>query len=322
MARRREVRYVIRRRRIRKPKRLQRRKSVRSSKLVTKPKSSSVVKVVRSILSFLPGQTVIQPLADMIFKGLGYSDTVTCASHDGGENFQAAVSVVGLVSCTSVKVQDIVAFASNSVRTEKNEVYEGAKFKTKISVVRMLNFEISLRNTTPVGTKTGNWAAWLKLIKHEDQGKDDHIYTYKDLSEMSFATVATAREDIVLRVPRFHPHWKCGRELLLTDTVAVLYVGFEDINRNVYTNFTSSDFCCSGTISSSFVVLAEHPGNYPKEGSYKMKDVFSSFDYLIYGNGNKYKVKSTKVQRHENKMYIRGKVKVEVEEEEDDMVVI
>lgn len=323
MARHRDAKLSVRQR-YRGPKRNGLKKgSNRSGKLVTKPKTSSVVKVVRSILSYLPGQTAIQPLADIIFKGLGYSSAVTVTlSEDGEKNFNAAVNVVGLMSSTLIRSRDLVAFASNSIRAEQNEVYKGASFSTKIDIIHVLNLEVSLRNTSPVGTKTGNWAAWLKLIKHDKQSGDPHPYTYKDLSEMSFATVATAREDIVLRVPKFHPHWKCGRELLLEDVIAILYIGFEDLNREKYADFSASDFSCSGTISSNFVVLAEHPGNYAKTGNYKMEDQFADYDYLVYGNQVKYKVKSTKTQEYDNKEFISGKIKDESSEEETRMVVI
>lgn len=254
-----------------------RRRATLASKTTTLNRPPSLVSTVRSILSYLPGQSVIKPLADFIFKGFGY----TASGKVSALNFSGNVSFVGLYAKAQLRVSDLIAFERSSVRSETGEVYDGASFKTKIQYVKLMELELVLRNTTPSGKKTGNWSAFIRVFKHVDQLKDDVVYSYKDICEMPGAKTATASENIVIKILNFPPHWYCGRELELSNVFATVHIGFEDLNRINYVEFTSDDFSCSGTISAKFKVLGVCPGESTIASYYDIKDCYSNHDMTV-----------------------------------------
>jgi hypothetical protein len=114
---------------------------------VTPSKSSPFVTAVRSLLSNLPRQADIKPLADIAFKAYGFSTSVTIT----GNQVQATTtSLVGFYSATAICVRDLIAFANTSFRSEAGEVYAGAQAQSKIDIVKILNMQIAIRNTTTI----------------------------------------------------------------------------------------------------------------------------------------------------------------------------
>lgn len=270
-------RQILRRQRRRIP---IKRKSLKLSKVKATTTGNPIVKAVRSVLSYLPGQAVVGPLADLAFKIFGVTSSVPKTA--GTYN---AVNIVGCYAAVNITVGDLIAFSENSTRSESGEIYKGASAKTKIQTVKMLALAISIRNTTPLGTKEGNWAAYFRPIKSSKTKSDRTIYTYKNIVELVGAKNATAREDIVLNINRFPTYWLCGRELAIADVIGILYIGFEDLNRIAYTDLTSKEFSCSATISSEMLILENLPGNGLATFDYDLDDKYSYYTHhLVVGS--------------------------------------
>jgi hypothetical protein len=213
---------------------------------------------------------VIKPLADIAFKAFGFTNLAIRVKDNDGE--ATNVQMVGLYSATVIRVRHLLAFANTSVRFESGEIYAGASAKSKIDVVKLLSMNIAIRNTTPVSDKQGNWAAFLRLVKSGTMATFKGAYTYKSILEFPGARSATAREDLKIVIPRFLSYWKCGRDMDLDDVIGILFVGFEDLNRKDYGDFTAGDFSCSVTEGCDMLVLNTKPGNYMNTFTYALDD--------------------------------------------------
>jgi hypothetical protein len=183
------------------------------SKATTSTTSSPFVTAVRSLLSYLPGQSVIKPLADIAFKAFGFTN-LSFKIKDS--NIEAReVQMVGLYSATILRVRHILAFANSTTRSEAGEIYQGALASYKIAVIKILSLSIAIRNTTPISDKQGNWAAYFRPVKSKSMAALFSTYTYKGILEFSGAKSATAREDLKINISRFPSYWMCGREMEL-----------------------------------------------------------------------------------------------------------
>lgn len=238
---------------------------------------SPFVKCARTLLSFLPGQTVIKPLADIAFKAFGLTSSSTIT----GQHFSAAnVNFVGVYSASQITVRDMLAFSSVCERDEDREIPVGSQARTRVQTVKMLRLAITLRNTTPTSSKQGNWAACFKpFISGEDNVTA--ATPYKTLCEMPSAKTAKASQDIVLTIAKFPLYWRCGREMSYNDIIGTLYIGFEDLNRTSYVEITSDQFSCSATIACDVKILVALPGSQKNTFGYNIHDGYSNFSHHV-----------------------------------------
>jgi hypothetical protein len=63
-----------------------------------------------------------------------------------------------------------------------------------------------------------------------------------------------------------------------------LFVGFEDLNRKDYGDFTAGDFSCSVTVSSEMLVLNVKPGNDMNSFGYDLDDAHSHTHHVTDGS--------------------------------------
>jgi hypothetical protein len=87
--------------------------------------SSPFVSAVRSLLSFLPGQAVIRPPANIAFQVFGFTKLITRSSVTEAKR----TSLVGLYSASVLRVRQLLAFSYTTVRSEAGDIYSGAKKK-------------------------------------------------------------------------------------------------------------------------------------------------------------------------------------------------
>lgn len=255
-------RLVTRRRRTKRRSTAMRSKAVKNT-------PSPIVTAVRSLLSFLPGQSVISPLADFAFKYFGLTTT------DLGSNFSdVKVSMVGLYAAIPLRVRDLIAFSPAATRSEHGEIYRGGVATTRVALVKALWLKVDIHNTTPRGTKQGNWAAVIRPNLGYDETKFS-AFTFKVISDTPGAIVLSADRDISLAINSFPPYWTSGRELQMDEVVATIYIGFEDLNRTAYTEFKSDDFSCTVNSAAGFRILASSPGSASQRYFYDIQSVYS-----------------------------------------------
>lgn len=225
---------------------------------VARPSTSSgfgglVAKGIRTLVSWLPGQSFIKPISDLFFNAFGIAQKVSFLSES---NYTAEFYITGLTSRQTLNPTDIlVETTTHGVRT----IGEDGKplVLMNYSEARIRTLKITATPTNKVADRQGMWTmAFVPFRNAMDQKaySGDAVATFDTVRLMPGSVTKAASQSLTLS---YSPKVTDGTAFTFTDLArsadsvetGVMFISFEQANRSSYTQFDPSEFACSVSVS-------------------------------------------------------------------------
>lgn len=237
----------------------------------------------RTLLSYLPGQTVVKPVADFVFRGLGLS-SAKLDTTDGNVT-DILVSLTGCGALVRLYVSDLLSGSREVVRYTSQQ-----KIETTVSAVRLHVLRVCVINPTPSGTRQGQWCA--AFVPEQDEQteifpKERRLpMQFRDICQLPGAVIGPASRTLTV-THRFRPTSgdRCAFSLGPGQSFGWLVITFEDLNRETYHEFKPSEFQCSVELSGQMTAYHSFGNNLVSSFSDTVQDYLKGDDF--------YSVKST-----------------------------
>lgn len=177
-----------------------RRKNIRK----TGPSSSTsigglVATGVRTLTSFLPGQTVVRPVVDVILKALGFLTSVSMSS----ETFQATLRPIGLSTNVPLNFGNLMC-ECKSLGLQGINRQGLPQLTTNFDTGRVLKMIVTAEPTAKMSEKSGDWAIALVPLKQiaDQSALSGSSPNFEDLKNMPGAKYGPANRSLsVLWIP-------------------------------------------------------------------------------------------------------------------------
>lgn len=277
---------------------------------------SSIVPFARTLLSYLPGQAVVKPVSDFVFRGLGLSSAKLDSNAVDGVSTLSGVdlSIVGCGALFRVYTSDFLSGSRECIRYESRKEIE-----TTVSAVRLHYVKMRIINPTPSGTRQGQWcAAFIPERSPWDIFSERRVpMTYRDVCQLPGAVIGPATRDLVL----FHRFRilsgeRSALDLGAGDSVGWVVITFEDLNREGYHEFTPGQFQCSVELSGQFTAYHSFGNNLVSTFSDVVQDYLASSEEYYHVRSTKdnanYRVVVTRKEKNGIKYKIDGTATIAV----------
>lgn len=239
---------------------------------------SSIVPFARTLLSYLPGQAVIKPVSDFVFRGLGLSATQLDAQPNSSGVSAITNGDLNITGCgclIRLYVSDLLSGSRECIRYSSRQQIE-----TTVSDVRLHFVRCKVINPTPSGTRQGQWCAAFipERSKWDVFVKERRVpMQYRDVCQLPGATIGPATQPLVL-THRFRRNSGDVSALSLGagESFGWLIVTFEDLNRESYHEFTPSQFQCSVELSGQMMAFHSFGNNLVSTFSDTVQDYLAS----------------------------------------------
>lgn len=215
-----------------------------------------VVKGVRTLVSYLPGNSIFSKIADFGLKAFGFSE----ADHPKNNVFQGEVYFTGLGGKVLLKYTNILVGSKAGVR-QPNTFSNGAlhtQWATDYKEARLISLLISVRPIGPESARGGEWTISFAPFYSSDDEQlwkvDKGVPDDVSIRRMPYSVTSAANQPLAIRYrPRpsdgfafqFHP----------IDTLfGCLCIRFDDPGRNTHIEFKPSDFSMDCVITGTVEV--------------------------------------------------------------------
>lgn len=255
----------------------------RTSTTVNAPFQSALLSFARTLISFLPGNSVIQTIADFGFKALGVTDAVSSVNENGQIKNVADVQVIGTCAMFDIDTSDVLAF-TNRITPD----FQKKEFFTPITAVKMRFINFKVINTTPSSTKQGQWAAAFIPYKNSLSSGiwngHNKIFTFQKICQLPGARIGNASQPLFLRYAFKNPNDYGTRVQTLSSAFGRIVIGFEDYQRKSYKALDASEFQCSVEITGSMKAWQGLPLGEKLKAGYKIVDKLATPDQMLVLN--------------------------------------
>lgn len=257
-----------------------------SSVKVNKP-VNPIVSGVRSLISYLPGQSIIKPLADFCFRGFGLLLSTDAPTK------KVNIIMTGLTGACFIKPADVFAYSDYAIRKELGDNPNGAFFDSCVLSVKMINLEVEVRNIAPQGTRQGTWSAVLIPIKTQkdlnywkavEQGDD--LLSYGDIVSFPFSKTTSSATTLRMNLRFNNMQDLCSRDVSLTDKVAVLLIGYNEANRTDYGLITSTEFSTAISIKGTMKIKAMRSNRLPETTGFGIDRITDADQFIIWNRSS------------------------------------
>lgn len=243
----------------------------RSMMTDTNKTTSPIVTATRTIVSLLPGtvQAVVRPLADFIFRGFGLGTGVS-GSKDGPYKLEA--SFTGLANAMVISPCILLAFCDRAIRQESYDIITGAQFSTNIASVKTKSVVAVIRNVAANSGRRGYWAA--VFIEYGSQ-VDHSMWLKRSLGFREIRNIPGSVSGLCCTDLRLN--WRPRRDSFAASAVplgtriGLLAIGFENLDRSGYAEFSSDDFGCTVALSGQFQIVEWMPNNSAMSMTYSVE---------------------------------------------------
>lgn len=269
-----------------------------------------LAKGVRTLTSFLPGQSVIKPLVDFGLKTFGLATAVSIA--DG--TMDATVTVVGVGSCFLISLKDII-FNDVKLGVRSNAANGRHDLMTNFSDGKLLNLRIHVERSDPYSSSVGRWGiGFLPFRTAADESfyksAANKVPGFRDLDDIPGAVIGTARTlDLNFRT-------KIGRDgilalpLPLASSVGMVMIAYDNVNRTIGGEVQAGEFACVVTISGAVMLSRPQPLCGWQQFNDAITDNLGGMDMsVLYSSGQVYnlkKVSKTQVSTVKNSLRVIG----------------
>lgn len=215
---------------------------------------------VRSLVSALPGSSILGPIADFALKAFGIGSKVV----DGDGNVTGAtVTVLGLGGCIFPNYVQILGASRQGVISWNAPSASPASImdvSTIYTDARLVHVEFTLDCQNPISSRSGQIAMAFtpfRDIKDEQTLKEKMVVpSVPDLARRPGAVVGPASRPLRLRFsPQPHDGY-CYFQNPMQASFGMLCVAYYDPNRPSYENFTANDVSLAVRIAGSIALTA------------------------------------------------------------------
>lgn len=277
-----------------KPRSVRTPRSVRNSRVTKVPGITGLIaKGVRTLTSWLPGQSVIKPMVDFGLKTFGFAETFQVS----GSNAKASVKVIGVGANFVLCIKDVV-FNDARMGARTNESAGRHNLITNYSDGRLLHLRLRAERSDPASSSVGRWGmAFLPFRSAKD--KDFYrsyqlVPSFRDLDDIPGAAIGSARSlEINFRV-------KQGRDGILAmpmpldQEFGVVYIAYDNLNRAEAAEVAASEFGCIVTVSGAAAMSRPQPFGGYSSFSDSIVDNLDTFEMTVVTNkAEKYNITKT-----------------------------
>lgn len=227
----------------------------RSRRLPSVPQARSslgqaVTNGVRSVITLLPGQRVLQPIADAFFRYVGLSANVVQSTASTIRFVEGDASIYAAGALFAVKYVNLLSGSRLGVVSGAgphpsylSEMYEG----------RLIRLDVSIAPQGALGKRNGNWTLGFQPFLSTEDLK--FYIDFKQVPDRDMIlrflcnTTGSASDKLSLRyTPRPSDGW--AFQFHTVDTAfGVIALRYEEPNRTGYGEFSSDDFAVSTVVS-------------------------------------------------------------------------
>jgi len=201
---------------------------------------------VRKLISYLPGAPILDSIANVVFKGLGVSDTYVSA----GKSFNGDVKFTGLMSHFVISPVNIMAGCPNfpAVIGKVGGVEGKSCVITQFQSVMVRDFWIKVIPTNRFSDRQGDWTLGVTPFYRGSSAKDFSAVLDArnpvNVDRMPYSATGPATSPLLVRV-RVKPwHGQTATNTEPASPVFGVLVHYNDYSRSAYTDFTANDFGC------------------------------------------------------------------------------
>lgn len=223
-----------------------------------RPKASSsttglgsvVAKGIRQLTTYIPGQPIVRPVVDFIYRALGLS-TEFAINQDS--TVSGSFAVLGLSARIFIKPQMLLSESRNIGLQTITQGRIQTKVNFRTAIFRYVKFAL-----TPVGKRSD--CKGMVAIAYIPLQTLDAVSTYTDARWASFENVCQMAGSSYGYAGRpLNIKWtnrgqdgfaSLPQDLYNNNACGLLFIAFNDENRETYTNISPSEFASQVTITS------------------------------------------------------------------------
>lgn len=264
----------------------------------TRPKVSSpatgfgtvVAKGIRQLTTFIPGQPIVRPVVDFIYRALGLSTDFTIGQES---KISGTFAVLGLTARLFIKPQMLLSESRNIGLQSITQGKIQTKINFRTAVFRYIKFTL-----TPVGKRSD--CKGMVAMAYLPLQTVDSVSTYTDARWASFENVSQMAGSIYGYAGRpLNLKWtnrgqdgfsSLPQDLYLNNTCGVLFIAFNDENRETYTDISPSEFASQVTISCTANMGSHETADFGTAGSVTLSPelVTPASEYQVAFSGSTY----------------------------------
>lgn len=214
-----------------------------------------------SIISAIPGSSILKGVADFIFKAVKVVSTV-----DAEQGYQMIPATEAIIGLNQILVLKRVHFIMNSpeirvlpgVPTSKTPEEQKKHIRDQYIAYNMKEITIELKPQNDVGSRQGQWAMVFIPFVSQEQEEDlslDYKNTYVGYNDiLRIDGSVNGPQTQSLRI-KYSPQAHDGRAFLAgssDDNFGILIIAYQDFAKASTTEFTPQDF--AATLLTSSVV--------------------------------------------------------------------
>lgn len=211
---------------------------------------------VKTLISYLPGSTAIQPIADFILKAVGLSTS------DPVNGFMFSVTYVGLGSKFLIGYSTLIASTRECVLAGINETHQ-QQLVCAWREVRLIEISITIASSGPIKERQGEWTlAFYPFYTSEEEENftsDTEIPDKTGITRVACATTSSAGQRLSLTYrPRVVDGFIYHFHDLKTKFGGVA-IRFSDYSRANYGVFTSEKFSMERVVKGKLELRSMRP---------------------------------------------------------------
>lgn len=222
---------------------------------------STLVAGTRSLLSVLPGNKLLTPIADMLFTALGFTSQRLTT---GNGLYNGVIGFTGLSTFTGITLANIISRSPIIARSGVQSDKKGLEFYTPFTDGKLLELTVNAQVANIQQQRSGKWGmAFIPVRDEEDATLIPKSYDGMPVSALvSVPGAVTSSVDRPLTL-KFRPRPDDGeayRYKPIDKIYGFVILSYTDESRVDYTEFTAADFAVSLTLTGR-VSLAQPVGD-------------------------------------------------------------
>lgn len=258
-------------RRIKRPRRRQKRKGRNSRPGTSKrnPFAALVVTGVRSLVASLPGATLLTPLVDIFFTGIGFTEKASIKTASDA-TLLSGVAFHGLCGMTALRYTNILVNSPSMSRNFTTEHMPRVVIDTPYYDAKLDMLRITALPDTKIQSRSGRWA--MAFVPYRDIS--DHALLTKGFKPVPLARVQSYAGSVTNSADRplnlvFRPRPEdgfCYQFNSIDQYFGLLIIAYSEEIRSSYHEFGADDFApnitMSGTVKLRQPTLTGEPKGY------------------------------------------------------------
>lgn len=274
----------------------------------TTPLSGLIARGIRTLISVLPGSTLLKGVADFIFSAYGYTPAVL-PDKDG--KVQAKMQLTGLCAMFHVALKDILYDSSTHGVRNLN-----GGWTTNYGSGVLKSVTITVIPDSAQGEKRGSMAIGFIPFRtkseanyYNDKPKPMSYEQLKDLPGSKSCPVGIGTLTITFTVRP--ADGRLTTDMMLDEEIGAVFICFDNTSRTSYGNFTPEEF--SATVLVSGVIRLCRPQEIPLPFVYgrRLDDKMGGMTLLMTPSRDRFIVSDSSLESTSTHVIVRGQLSME-----------